>query len=90
MWRCVNGFKGKFWIPLPESLLIDMFSPLWNRVIDGFSNHDLGKGCYNQQKSAWDSLHPGRVWAERLQPLELSSEQRLARIESHFSRPSDG
>ena len=47
------------WIPLAESLLIERFSPLWNRVLDGFGNHDPGKGRYNQQKSPWDTLHPG-------------------------------
>lgn len=55
------------WIPLAESLLIEMFEPIWNRKIDGFGNHDPGKGRYNQQRSAWDTLHPGRPWAERLQ-----------------------
>ena len=54
------------WIPLAESLLIERFSPLWNRVLDGFGNHDPGKGRYNQQKSPWDTLHPGRPWAEKL------------------------
>ncbi len=56
------------WIPLAESLLIERFSPLWNRVLDGFGNHDPGKGRYNQQKSPWDTLHPGRAWADKLQP----------------------
>ena len=32
------------WIPLGESLLIEMFNPLWNKVIDGFGNHDPGSG----------------------------------------------
>ncbi len=56
------------WIPLAESLLVERFSPLWNKVLDGFGNHDPGKGRYNQQKSPWDTLHPGRAWADRLQP----------------------
>lgn len=69
-------FKCRFlvvddiWIPLAESLLIEMFSPLWNKRIDGFGNHDPGKGRYNQQRSPWDELHPGRPWAARLKPLE--------------------
>lgn len=54
------------WIQLGESLLINMFSPLWNVVIDGFGNHDPGSGRYAQKKSAWDVLHGGRRWAEKL------------------------
>lgn len=62
------------WIPLAESLLISMFSPLWNRKIDGFGNHDPGKGRYNQQRSPWDVIHPGRPWAEKLQPPSMGEE----------------
>lgn len=68
-------FKCRFlvvddiWVPLAESLLIQMFSPLWNTRIDGFGNHEPGKGRYNQQRSPWDELHPGRPWAAKLQPL---------------------
>ena len=60
------------WIPLAESLLIEMFEPLWNRVMDGFGNHDPGKGRYEQKMSQWDSIHPGRPWAARLKKLEVS------------------
>lgn len=56
------------WIPLGESLLIESTKPLWNIVVDGFGNHDPGSGRYKQQKSSWDVLHPGRLWAERLEP----------------------
>ena len=54
------------WIPLAESLIVEMYSPLWNREIDGFGNHDPGKGRYNQQRSQWDVIHPGREWAYKL------------------------
>lgn len=68
------------WIPLGESLLIEMFAPLWNKKIDGFGNHDPGKGRYNQQCSPWDVLHPGRHWAERLQPHSRSEKEFLREI----------
>jgi hypothetical protein len=55
------------WIPLGENLLIETFSPLWNRVIDGFGNHDPGKGRHQGKIPAWDVLHPGRAWAKKLQ-----------------------
>jgi hypothetical protein len=55
------------WIPLGENLLIEMFSPLWNRVIDGFGNHDPGSGRHQGKIPAWDVIHPGRSWAKKLQ-----------------------
>lgn len=54
------------WIPLGETVLIQQTQPLWNIAIDGFGNHDPGKGRYNQKRSPWDILHPGRKWAENL------------------------
>ena len=50
------------WIPLGENMLIENFRPLWNIVVDGFGNNDPGKGRYNQKRSSWDVLHPGRSW----------------------------
>ncbi|UNK78217.1 Eco29kI family restriction endonuclease [Sphingopyxis granuli] len=53
------------WIPLGESLLIARFRPIWNRALDGFGNHDPGRGRYNGLRPLWDHLHPGRGWATR-------------------------
>jgi hypothetical protein len=67
----VNDFYCRYlvvediWIPLGESLLIEELSPLWNRCLDGFGNHDPGRGRYSQQRSAWDVVHPGRDWANK-------------------------
>jgi hypothetical protein len=67
-------FKCRFlvvediWIPLAESLLIEMFAPVWNRKIEGFGIHDPGGGRRGQRRSAWDELHPGRSWATKQQP----------------------
>lgn len=49
-----------------EAALIRKYKPLWNSGIDGFGNHDPGAGRYNQARSEWDVLHPGRPWAEKL------------------------
>lgn len=48
-----------------EAALIRYYKPLWNTQLDGFGNHDPGKGRYNQAKSEWDIIHPGRPWAEK-------------------------
>ena len=63
------------WIPLGESLLIDRFAPTWNKLIDGFGNHDPGGGRRNQARSMWDVLHPGRPWADRLKPGVLTPKE---------------
>lgn len=54
------------WIPLGETLLINMFSPLWNTFVDGFGNHDPGSGRKNSRLSPWDVIHPGRKWTGNL------------------------
>jgi hypothetical protein len=48
-----------------EAALIQKYRPIWNSLIDGFGNHDPGKGRYEQAKSDWDVCHPGRSWAEK-------------------------
>ena len=50
-----------------EAALIRYYTPVWNSSIDGFGNHAPGKGRYNQAKSEWDILHPGRQWAYKCQ-----------------------
>jgi hypothetical protein len=76
------------WIPLGESLLIQMFSPVWNRAVDGFGNHDPGKGRHQGQRPQWDVIHPGRPWALRLQPNKKSEGDLLGTIEAFFrNRP---
>jgi hypothetical protein len=72
------------WIPLAESLLIERFQPLWNVLVDGFGNHDPGSGRHQQKKSPWDVLHPGRGWAERLQPCAKSKEEVESEITAFF------
>jgi len=61
----LSGNEGDLIVPI-EAELIRTFKPLWNWRIDGFGNHDPGAGRYNQAKSEWDVLHPGRSWAGRL------------------------
>ncbi len=72
------------WIPLGESLLIQMFTPVWNRLIDGFGNHDPGKGRYQGQMPSWDVLHPGRGWVGRLQPYKRSADELLEGVSEFF------
>ncbi|SFH36930.1 Eco29kI restriction endonuclease [Desulfotomaculum arcticum] len=73
------------WIPLAESMLIERFKPVWNRVLDGFGNHDPGKGRHSGKMPPWDCLHPGREWATRLQPCAFTKEQLEERVSIYLN-----
>jgi len=66
-----------------EAALIRLYKPLWNSVIDGFGNHDPGKGRYEQAKSEWDVIHPGRNWAKRLRGQSPNIYDILIKIENY-------
>ncbi len=68
-------------IAVVEAHLIRQHRPLWNTAVDGFGNHDPGRGRYNQARSEWDVLHPGRPWADRLTGTPPTLENILAKIE---------
>lgn len=72
------------WIPLGESLLIAKFKPIWNVVLDGFGNHDPGRGRYNGLRPLWDHLHRGRDWADRCMPREEVEADVFTRIEDYM------
>ncbi|MDD5389835.1 MAG: Eco29kI family restriction endonuclease [Gallionellaceae bacterium] len=62
------------WIPLGESLLIARFAPVWNSLVDGFGNHDPGKGRHQGLRPRWDVLHPGREWAIKCREREETAD----------------
>jgi hypothetical protein len=68
--RCRYLVVVPVWISLAERFLIDHFRPVWNTFLDGFGNHDPGKGHKDMRRPRWDILHPGRVWAGRLEAEE--------------------
>jgi len=68
-----------------EAALIRLYTPLWNSSIDGFGNHDPGKGRYNQAKSDWDVLHPGRKWAEKCQGIHSTDLKVEENIVNYFT-----
>lgn len=65
--QCRYLAVDSIWIPLGETLLIDRFSPLWNLKLEGFGNNDPGSGRHAGKRSPWDVIHPGRLWASKLQ-----------------------
>jgi len=72
------------WIPLAESMLIERFKPVWNCALDGFGNHDPGKGRYNSMMPQWDCVHPGRNWATRMQPRSNTATELKECVEAYL------
>ena len=68
-----------------EAALIKISQPLWNTVVDGFGNHDPGSGRYEQARSDWDVLHPGRLWADKCKGKSANSSEIQKKIIEHFS-----
>lgn len=72
----INDFLCRYlvvipvWIGIAERFLIEHYRPIWNTVIDGFGNHDPGKGRTSMKRPRWDILHPGRPWAKLLKTTE--------------------
>lgn len=75
----------ELFIPLAERLMLSALKPVWNRIADGFGNHDPGSGRKDQKRSKWDTLHPGRPWAEKLAAPKDSRETIMTKIAAHFT-----
>jgi hypothetical protein len=73
------------WIPLGENMMIEEFRPIWNLVIDGFGNKAPGRRRETQYRSAWDVLHPGRIFAQRLAVGVTSHQVIVARLRAFFA-----
>lgn len=65
-----------FWIPLGESVTISRFAPVWNAIVSGFGIHDPGMRRQNL-RTRWDTLHPGRPWAQQY-PARTETKEDIA------------
>ncbi|MBI2751156.1 MAG: Eco29kI family restriction endonuclease [Burkholderiales bacterium] len=83
--QCRYLIVDDIWIPLGESLLIAKFAPIWNTLIDGFGNHNPGKGRHQGMRPRWDVLHTGRAWAEKCQPRLETAAQIAREVQSHLA-----
>ena len=67
-----------------EAALVKLTRPVWNSTVDGFGNHDPGSGRYQQAKSDWDVLHPGRKWAKKCLGTHPKSKEIIATIQDQY------
>lgn len=82
--RCRWLVADMLFVPMAERLMIQTYRPLWNLLIDGFGNHDPGSGRYDQERSRWDTLHPGRYWAPNLAEPPYTATDLRAQIRAHL------
>lgn len=80
---------GSGWQVAAEAHLIALFKPVWNKemkVCQGLGKHGDASETRRNLRSAWDSLHPGRPWAEDAESNRRSVDQIKADIADHYRR----
>jgi hypothetical protein len=75
---------GSDMISTIEAALIKIHRPLWNAALDGFGNHTPGMGRFQQAKSDWDVVHPGREWANKCTGNHAEMDAILENIKRHL------
>lgn len=71
-----------------ENHLIRLFQPIWNnetKILYGIGKHGDAHTTRANNKSPWDTLHPGRIWAEG-NPEGTTVAEIRAQVVAHFKR----
>jgi hypothetical protein len=77
------------WQIAAEAHLISLFRPIWNKetnLVQGIGKHGDAAKTRSNERSRWDTLHPGREWAthEGNTPNHLSIAEIKALVLEHF------
>lgn len=70
-----------------ENYLINFFKPIWNsetKVCFGLGKHGDNSSTRANKRSPWDTLHPGRGWADSTTSDQKTYNQIIDQIEKHF------
>lgn len=70
-----------------EDYLINFFKPIWNsetKICFGLGKHGDSSKTRGNKRSPWDTLHPGRVWAEESTGNQKESELIISHIAQHL------
>lgn len=76
------------WQGTAETYLISRFLPIWNSEVGicfGFGKHGDDPKTRGNKRSPWDTVHPGRPWAEKSPPYDLTAEQIAGKIAEHYA-----
>ena len=71
-----------------ENFLIHLFKPIWNKevgICHGLGKHGDSAKTRANRRSPWDTMHPGREWADGSASDQTSRDEIVAKIETHFA-----
>lgn len=71
-----------------EDYLIHFFKPIWNsetKICFGLGKHGDSSETRGNKRSPWDTMHPGRAWADSISEDQKSSQEIEAQIAQHLS-----
>jgi hypothetical protein len=72
-----------------EDYLINMFKPIWNsetKICFGLGKHGDSSDTRGNKRSPWDTLHPGRAWADASSENQKAPELIVEQIREHIAR----
>lgn len=90
----INDFTCRFLIvqtgfqKSAEDYLIEFFKPIWNsetKIAYGLGKHGDSATTRANKRSPWDTLHPGRPWADETTTDQKSAADIRQQIDQHFA-----
>jgi len=72
-----------------EDFMIHLFKPIWNKEIKvcfGIGKHGDAATTRANKRSPWDTMHPGRAWADATIEDQSSRKDIEAKIITHFKK----
>ena len=72
-----------------EDYLINFFKPIWNsetKICFGLGKHGDSSDTRGNKRSPWDTMHPGRAWADSTTENQKASELIVQQIDTHFGQ----
>ena len=90
----IGDFYARFlvvqsgWETAAEDYLIQLFRPIWNsetKVLFGLGKHGDDAVTRANKRSPWDTIHPGRKWAEASKEDSKTVAEIELGLDAHFS-----
>lgn len=76
------------WETAAEDYMIHLFRPIWNSetgILYGLGKHGDDAKTRANKRSPWDTMHPGRKWAEKSEQDAKMHDTIEAEVRAHFS-----